>query len=138
MLFKPKSARKAPFRRGRRYRVLKTFTPLYDDNGTFHTDDLLEYRYSAHSIYDGMDGYFFIQKGASRIWRRWDISIYDDLEVWPTLFELLPRRKRWWVRPILLLLAVALLAVSCRLMSPSSNSGAPRTAPAPPSGTRSS
>lgn len=41
MLFEPKSARKAPFRRGRRYRVLKTFTPRYDE--TFHAGDLLEY-----------------------------------------------------------------------------------------------
>lgn len=106
MLFEPKSTRKPPFRRGRHYRVRTTFTPPYDD-GTFNAGDVLEYRYTA---YDGTDGYFFVQHGPARRWRRWDISTCDDLEVWTTLFELPPRHRAWWRRRILVLLAVALAA----------------------------
>ncbi len=107
MLNQPKSWRKPPFRRGRRYRVLQDFKPLYDE--PFHAGDVLEYRYAATSIYDGMDGYFFIQADPVRTWRRWDLSTYDDQPVWTTLFELLPRRGGWWVRPVLLALALVLL-----------------------------
>lgn len=111
MLFEPDFTRKAPFHNRRHYRVLKNFAPLHDK--PFHAGDVLEYRHSGHSIYDGMDGYFFIEEAPTRPWRRWDISTCDDLDIWPTLFELLPKRRSWWIAwwtsSILLALAVILL-----------------------------
>ena len=110
MLFAPEYPRRQPFRRGRRYRVLQDFTPL--EGETFHAGDILIYRRSGHSIYDSMDGYFFIEAGPPRRWRRWDISTFDDIGVWATLFEMLPRQRGWWHPWLLTLAAVLLIAIA--------------------------
>lgn len=108
-MFKPQSTRAFPFRPRRRYRVVKNFTPLYDE--PFHAGAMLVYDGTGHSIYDGMDGYFFREANAFRKRRRWDISTFDDIETWSTLFELQPEPERRLSLPRLLALAALLLAL---------------------------
>ncbi len=110
MLFTHKPSRPTPFRRGRRYRVLQDFTPRYGH--PFKTGQIVTFRSTATSVYDGMDGYFFTVAGEPPTANRWDVSFDDHIAVWVTLFGPLPRGPAWWAtRAALLILVVALLAV---------------------------
>jgi hypothetical protein len=58
------------FEVGRCYRVRKSFTALRSE---FRAGDLLTYKESAYSRYDGITGYFFLDE--SQTTRSWDV--YD-------------------------------------------------------------
>ncbi|WP_367872560.1 hypothetical protein [Luteolibacter sp. Populi] len=80
--------RECPFTPGRSYRVLKDFTALRD---SFKAGQVLTYSSDAWSRYDGITGYFFVERGAG-LSRVWDIDDGDDIGIWKELFEELPDR----------------------------------------------
>jgi hypothetical protein len=73
--------RECPFRRGAKYRVLKTFTPM---RGAFGTGELLTFDTDTYSRYDGMTGYFF--HDTAGIGRVWDVRDEDDIDRWKNIF----------------------------------------------------
>ena len=66
--------RKDPFKTGQNYRVRKTFKAFRD---TFKEGEVLRYRTSAYSHYDGMSGFFFDDESGKN--RSWDI--HDDVSL---------------------------------------------------------
>ncbi len=79
-----------PFVTGKTYRVLQTFKALRDQ---FEAGELLVYKNSAWSRYDGITGYFFNTKGKDE-GRMWDI--YDEVSVfseWTKYFAEVPEAE---------------------------------------------
>ena len=75
--------RECPFKRGRGYRVRRTFAALRD---SFTSGEVLTFDSDAWSRYDGITGYFFRQAGREML-RVWDIGDDADIKVWKELFE---------------------------------------------------
>jgi hypothetical protein len=73
-----------PFEVGRSYRVRKSFPAMRDD---FHEGEVLKYKESAYSWYDGMTGYFFIDENEAI--RSWDVHDKDSVGISIDLFEAL-------------------------------------------------
>ena len=80
------SWRKAPFKVGSRYRVLRSFQALRD---AFSAGEILVYKSEGYSRYDGATGYFFEAPDDPRT-RAWDVGDDEDAAVWNTLFEEVP------------------------------------------------
>lgn len=93
VLFEPKPPHRSPFRRGRRYRVVKSFEAERD---RFEAGEILIYRRDAYSIYDGLTGYFFSETTASRRMRVWDWDDYNGPPKWRCVFEPLPAPVLLW------------------------------------------
>jgi hypothetical protein len=74
--------REDPFKIGCEYRVRKSFSAMRDN---FLVGEILKYKNSAHSHYDGVSGFIF-SDAQNRI-RVWDLPDDDSIGVWIELFE---------------------------------------------------